>query len=1405
MAIKFHKNLIVDDLHSLPARIYANLTARNDDAPFHSDSANVNKVVRVDDVSVPPNPAQAGYFILVDITPTWLEFTHSEFDEFIELIDTPLTYTGQAGKILYVKSDEKEVAFAVNLFFNDTENFLGVNNSAPDSQLHIKGENIGIPADPFQGGMLKIETTVGNKDAIHINYGRLAFTGIFEDTGPVYNFFQGINAGYNPATPSYTRVNASEAAVFEITEIGGFRFRTAPTGIVDSAYTPSNIFTISNTGQVVFQNSTDSNTGFQILDADGGIPILSVDTINEFVGIGTNTPTQSLHVQNSMRLGGAFHDGNDSAGSLGQVLGSTITGTDWINTISAIAGSTDNAIVRWDGVDGDAIQDSLVIVSDTGTLTMPGDLIVNTDGLFVDTTLDRVGINTAIPRSALNISGAAMVDFRGEALIFQPALSVGVFININDVVAIGLTENEDEFFLGKNSFYDPVLNSYKRSVPAPAALIEFTDAGNILFRTIFTGLGETTFTPNNVVTIENTGRFIAQNSADSTTGFQILDSGGGTPVFNVDTLNGFIGINVNPPLANLHINSTLRVDSDVLISGDSSNVSLALQSITGSLLLNRLTEVQRDNLSAIEGMLIFNTLKKETEFFNGTIWLGIQGFDEFTELTDTPANYVGASGLVVQVNSGETALEFGQDLRTTASPTFDDITITGLIKGTSTAEIDLSDVVSFLYPLSTSVILEQDGITADFFWKTIQTADTKFVDFVAFNSAGINIVTANTKPITFQVNSVEVGKFSSIGHFGLGVSPSADFRFDVSGAAQIRGANGSISLKLGAPNGALLLNTLTSGERTLLSPLEGMFLFNTNLKQTEFYNGTIWVPGGNVTAVSTPVDNQLAIWTGPLTIEGDAGLIFDGSDLIIGSGKGFQVDVTLFFIDAAGDFVGVGTNSPSSLLDVNGEIHVRGTYRDGFNSVGSVGQILSSTGSESQWVTTNDVQISGTPVNNELAIWINANTIKGDANVTYDGSNFIIAVTKGLIVDTDTLFVDAVNDRVGIGIAAPTQSLHVLNSMRLGGAFHDASDLTGTLGQILRSTITGTQWIDNAIGDVVAVPTPSNDQLAIWTGSNTIEGDGNLVYTGVNLVLGGGKGLVVNESALNVNGGNRRVSMGAFANGLTDVNIFQKVGGDTTKGLTLSGEGFAGSLDNTDGFTFTLNNNGTNDKRMMMVQTSDNGGAGTGIRFIVGPEVPNICGFDVTSGGLGLNFCDANVSSRLAIGHSSIFSTLAGILAKLHIKTTAAFPALMVQAAGSQTASILQIANSSAVIISEFDELGKLTVGGPKLSTADDRAMLDVRGSVAFKRTPTAVSVSTVDEFFIGVTAVPATITISSLDIKDGRSIVIKDESGSATGGNPITIDTQGSETIDGAMTVTITSNYGVVRLYSDGTNLFSW
>jgi hypothetical protein len=58
------------------------------------------------------------------------------------------------------------------------------------------------------------------------------------------------------------------------------------------------------------------------------------------IGIGTSNPSQALHVQGSVRVTGAVYDSTNSPGTSGQVLSSTVTGTQWTTSGGATGGAT---------------------------------------------------------------------------------------------------------------------------------------------------------------------------------------------------------------------------------------------------------------------------------------------------------------------------------------------------------------------------------------------------------------------------------------------------------------------------------------------------------------------------------------------------------------------------------------------------------------------------------------------------------------------------------------------------------------------------------------------------------------------------------------------------------------------------------------------------------------------------------------------------------------------------------------------------------------------------------------------------------------------------------------------------------------------------------------------------------
>ncbi len=104
--------------------------------------------------------------------------------------------------------------------------------------------------------------------------------------------------------------------------------------------------------------------------------------------------------------------------------------------------------------------------------------------------------------------------------------------------------------------------------------------------------------------------------------------------------------------------------------------------------------------------------------------------------------------------------------------------------------------------------------------------------------------------------------------------------------------------------------------------------------------------------------------------------------------------------------------------------------------------------------------------------------------------------------------------------------------------------------------------------------------------------------------------------------------------------------------------------------------------------------------------------------------------------------------------------------------------------------------------------LINLASSLGLKYEAFAASATAADTSVIcGVTDISAdrTVTLSSAEIaKVGRIWFIKDETGACGNAFKIIVATAGAETIDGQNTLDIVANYGSLKIYSNGSNLFT-
>jgi len=134
-------------------------------------------------------------------------------------------------------------------------------------------------------------------------------------------------------------------------------------------------------------------------------------------------------------------------------------------------------------------------------------------------------------------------------------------------------------------------------------------------------------------------------------------------------------------------------------------------------------------------------------------------------------------------------------------------------------------------------------------------------------------------------------------------------------------------------------------------------------------------------------------------------------------------DNAQFFWDDVNNRLGIGTNTPTHKLQVSGQVRATSFA----NANGTAGAPTYRFNSD------------------------------GDTGIYRAAANQLGFSTAG----TEAMRIDA-SGNLGIGTTTPDESLHLANNMRLDGTFEDKDGDAGTAGQILSSTATGTNWVDNS-------------------------------------------------------------------------------------------------------------------------------------------------------------------------------------------------------------------------------------------------------------------------------------------------------------------------------------------------------
>ena len=288
------------------------------------------------------------------------------------------------------------------------------------------------------------------------------------------------------------------------------------------------------------------------------------------VGIGTTSPYAKLSVIGPV-VAEYFHATSTAATST--FSGGLTTGSSGLNVLT-------NGNV---GIGTTSPPSKLSIVSADPAAPYSGvGLFTGSDTSYTAYTVGRTGVDayfgvagTANHYLAGTVQGDVLLMGAGNGKLYLSAAGIAgapaQTITTTGNVGIGTTSP-----YAKLSVVGEVVASHFTATSSTASLFN----GGLLSlasTTIGAGGQATGLTISGGAT--TTGRFLAQNSTDSTTGFQIKDADGGTPILNVDTTDEHVGIWTTSPNAQLSLGSN-TADQKLLLYDDglaSNNYGLGIQ------------------------------------------------------------------------------------------------------------------------------------------------------------------------------------------------------------------------------------------------------------------------------------------------------------------------------------------------------------------------------------------------------------------------------------------------------------------------------------------------------------------------------------------------------------------------------------------------------------------------------------------------------------------------------------------------------------------------------------------------------------------------------------------------------------------------------------------------------------